>query len=330
MRNKRRVGVILLTLAVGFAAAAPWASVSYAEGKSFMLVRDGKTSTYSVDSAVVFGMELRQGDIIQTASSTFLEVFVTSVGASVQIAENTSFKCDADASGEKVSGELYYGRVRAKVAKLTGSSSFRITTPTLVAGVRGTDFGCDVIAVRGSSTASAPVLNRVFCFDGAVTVARSDEAPGKNVPENAVTAEPIVISKNEMVEALVSSDGRGAASGMAGAADGASVVGAAAPSALVKTPISPEVTSFWGSRGFTDVARAFPEGRTEDSRRRNLKIPAGASTAIIVLGTAACCGASWYSEHVDSDGVFVPPAYSAGIVMVGTGSVLALMSALLD
>lgn len=291
-----------------------------------MLVRDGKTSTFSVDSAEVFGMELRQGDIIQTSSSTFLEISVTSIHASVQVAENTSFKCDADKTGEQVTGELYYGRVRAKVAKLAGSSTFRITTPTLVAGVRGTDFGCDVIAVRGSkAVASAatttpaasagttppaasvgsttPILNRVFCFEGTVAVAETENAG----------VEPVLITKNEMVENVVAS-------------------GAAAPviTPLVKSSLSDEVTTFWQARPFAEVAKVFPEGRIEEFSSRNLKIPAGASTTLIVLGTAACLGASWYSEHVDPDGVFVAPVYSAGIVMAGSGSILALISALLD
>lgn len=348
MRNKRLLGIIAFTLAASLAAAAPWASIAYAEGTSFMLVRDGKTSTYSVDSAAVFGMELRRGDILQTASSTFLEIYVTSVKASVQVAENTSFKCDSDSTGEQVTGELYYGRVRAKVAKLAGASSFRITTPTLVAGVRGTDFGCDVIAVRPSassagaaapaasttaaSSASAPTLNRVFCFEGTVTVALSPEAAeaARKAQKGASSSiEPVLISQNEMVETVVASGGGTstvlpATSG--GVAAGTTAVGAA----LSKTAISGEVSSFWLPRPFAEVAPAFPEGRIEESPRRNLKIPAGASTALIVFGTAACCGASWYSEHVDADAVFVAPAYSAGIVMVGTGSVLALVSAIFD
>lgn len=324
MRNKRHIGVILFALLARLAAATPWASIAYAEGKSFMLVRDGKTSTFSVDSAGVFGMELRQGDILQTASSTFLEIYVSSIKTSIQVAENTSFKCDSDKTGEQVTGELYYGRVRAKVTKLVGASSFRITTPTLVAGVRGTDFGCDVIAVRSSKSATTPILNRVFCFEGSVAVISADSAPdsGKASAKN-VPVEPVVITRNEMIENVISSD-----------ASTQAVTAQAAPALvvtpLVKSAISDEVSSFWLSRPFADVAQAFPAGRIEEASRRNLKVPAGASTALIVLGTAACIGSSWYSEHVDSSGAFVAPAYSAGIVMAGSGSILALISALSD
>lgn len=329
MRNKRHIGVILFALLARLAAAAPWASIAYAEGKSFMLVRDGKTSTFSVDSAGVFGMELRQGDILQTASSTFLEIYVTSIKTSIQVAENTSFKCDSDKTGEQVTGELYYGRVRAKVTKLVGASSFRITTPTLVAGVRGTDFGCDVIAVRSAKSTSTPILNRVFCFEGSVAVVSADTAPdsGKTAAKTA-PVEPVVITKNEMIENVVSSDASAQADTVqAGAAQAAPAL---VVTPLVKSAISDEVSSFWLSRPFADVAQAFPAGRIEEAIRRNLKVPAGASTALIVLGTAACIGSSWYSEHVDSGGAFVAPVYSAGIVMAGSGSILALISALSD
>ena len=163
MRNKRVYCAILVLLMTASAlAAAPYATITYAEGKSFSLLRSGKQTTVSVSSPDVFGMEIVPGDVIQTGAGTFLELYINPIAASVQIAENTSFRCDADSTGAKSSGELYYGRVRAKVAKLSGSSSYRISSPSLVAGVRGTDFGCDVIAVRPTRTSVRTLVRHFF------------------------------------------------------------------------------------------------------------------------------------------------------------------------
>jgi formylglycine-generating enzyme required for sulfatase activity len=129
---------------------------------------------------------------------------------------------------------LYYGRVRAKVAKLAGSSSYKITSPSLVAGVRGTDFGCDLIAVRprvkdGTDAGASPVMSRVFCFEGSVSVSEADGSAD----------ETILIEKNEMVEKLVVKD--------TGTAPAAVPV-------LQKKTLDVEVTEFWkGSRVSSDM-----------------------------------------------------------------------------
>lgn len=341
MVNKRASVLILFALLAGLAfGAETYASITYAEGSSFILVRNGKTATWSVSSDAVFGMEIMPGDIIQTGPATFLELFIAPISASIQIAENTSFRCDADASGKKSTGELYYGRVRAKVAKLSGSSSYRISSPSLVAGVRGTDFGCDVIAVRpakdASGTASSamaalsPILHRVFCFEGSVLVA---EAQGS-------TLNTVLINKNEMVEKIVTSDA-------------ASV--APADQVLQKKSISAEVDAFWEARPFAEgipaallpeaategaihkegsltvTDRNWPAGREEDQTvKKNRNPPNAAVFALVGLGSIVCVGASIYSTQVDGDSVLLAPAYSAGFIMIGSGTVLALLSLAAD
>ncbi len=324
------------------AAAAPYASVAYAEGSSFILVRSGKTTTWPVSSDAVLGMEIMPGDIIQTGPSTFLELFIVPISASIQIAENTSFRCDADASGTKSTGELYYGRVRAKVSKLSGGSSYRISSPSLVAGVRGTDFGCDVIAVRpapgaasSAMAALSPILHRVFCFEGSVLVA---EAAGS-------TLNTVLISKNEMVEKIVSTD---------------TAPVAPAEQVLQKKSLTPEVNTFWEARpfveelpaavapvsvsaslaaapatrqegGLTVTDRLWPAGRDEEQTvKKNRHLPNAAAFALVGLGSLACIGAAVYSTQVDSDAVLLPPLYSAGFVMIGSGTVLAILSLVAD
>ena len=138
------------------------------------------------------------GDILQTGPSTFLELSVREPRASIQIAENTSFLCSSDSAGRSSSGDLHYGRIRAKVATLSGNSSFRLSTPTLVAGVRGTDFGCDLLVDQDASSAEGVrMTHRVFCFSGAVLVSEiTDEGSG-------VAAEPVELSGGDMVERVI-------------------------------------------------------------------------------------------------------------------------------
>jgi hypothetical protein len=64
---------------------------------------------------------------------------------------------------------LVYGRVRAKVDKLAGTDTFTIRSATSVAGVRGTDFGIDVVA-RQQAVAVPENLTRTYVFEGTVTV----------------------------------------------------------------------------------------------------------------------------------------------------------------
>lgn len=315
MLNKR-VSVIIFCFLIGALvySATPYASITYAEGNSFILMRNGKSSTISIASTDVFGMEVAPGDIIQTGPGTFLELLINPISASLQIAENTSFRCDADATGTKSTGELYYGRVRAKVAKLSGSSSYRISSPSLVAGVRGTDFGCDVIAKAG-----APVLNRVFCFEGSVLVA---EAAG-------ATLNTVLIAKDEMVEKLVPIN------------KGNEPV---VEVPMEKKSLSTEVNSFWQARPFVELPppapvsrlvgnyivteRVWPEGNTVKPNARNLRIPNGAMFALVGLGTLACIGAGAYSSQVDSTNGYLLPVTSGGLIMIGSGTVLALISLL--
>ncbi len=336
MVNKRASVLFLCILLCSLSfAAAPYASVAYAEGASFILVRNGKTTTWPVSSDAVLGMEILPGDIIQTGPSTFLELFIVPISASIQIAENTSFRCDADATGTKSTGELYYGRVRAKVAKLSGGASYRISSPSLVAGVRGTDFGCDVIAVRPSREASgtatsamaalSPILHRVFCFEGSVLVA---EAAGS-------TLNTVLINKNEMVEKIV-------------ATDPTSVT--PAEQVLQKKTLIPEINTFWQARPFVENVPAaaaarvsvqqgnvvvtdhfWPAGRDEEQTvRKNRHLPNVAAFALVGLGSLACVGAALYSTQVDSNAVLLPPLYSAGFVMIGSGTVLAILSLVAD
>jgi len=312
-------------------AATPYATINYAEGSSFLLIRDGKSSKILVDAPEVLGMELKSGDILQTSASTFLEISIKSIAATVQVAENTSFKCAVDSSGVQITGELYYGRVRAKVTKLAGASTFHISTPSLVAGVRGTNFGCDAIATRPVSpkgAASVPgvmvITNRVFCFEGSVTV----DDTSKTVPDT------ILISPNEMVEKTV---------------DQQTVV-----QPLQKTAINPEINEFWeehpissiqlavapvaapvpaaekpNNPDYTVVDHKWPTGRNEKQGLSKAVLPTILAVTFVLIGTTTCLASGYYNSANDGGNVLNNGTFSEGLVLIGTGSVFALIAAIL-
>lgn len=330
MKTSKAVSTIVFFLmAAVLLAETPYATVVYAEGKQFSVIRAGKPVSYSTESPEVIGLAIARGDILQTSAGTYLEILIHPISASVQLAENTSFKCDADESGTQSKGELYYGRVRAKVSKLTGSSTYKITSPSLVAGVRGTDFGCDLIYVRppapgmaldatsGSTaggTPKSPILNRVFCFEGSVLV----------VPTANPELETVMIGGGEMVES----------------ATPAVVAGVSAPVALTKAPVSLEVNEFWKGREFRSVpddsAKSFSGPTVEEQilteeekqvieqeirRERNHKIRLTGSVALLLAGSLVA-GAAYPEYEKDGMTSSVMANASFGGVLIGSSLIL--------
>lgn len=302
---------VCFTMAAILIAETPYATIAYAEGKRFSVIRDGKPVSYSADSPEVIGLPIQRGDILQTAADTYLEISIHPISASVQLAENTTFRCDADESGMKSEGKLYYGRVRAKVSKLAESATYKISSPALVAGVRGTDFGCDHFYVRPSAPSTpdaaqaSPTLNRVFCFEGHVAVAPSAE------PD----LETVMIAGGEMVESST------LATGAAGAKE-------ATP--LATAPVSAEVSDFWKNREFhalpsdEEIALAAAQAEEEQKaaaqevkRERNHKVRLAGSVALLLAGAIVI--APEYSEY-QRDGMTssVAAGVSFGGFLIGT------------
>jgi|GEM_PF-3921156 len=324
-RNKRSTLCLVFTLIGALSFAGPYGIVSYAEGSSFVRIRDGKSQTFLIQKQDVFGMEIAVGDIYQTMPGSFLELSVYPAGASVLIAENTSYQCKEAPSGTGASGALFYGRVRAKVAKLTGKATFGISSPSLVGGVRGTDFGLDAIAVGDVGVgAGSRVVYRVFCLDGSVLVS--------DVLGSPLSA--LVLGKGEMVERF---------------GDSASPAGESEP--LKKATVSADVTDFWISHPFsgadsrlltipapisrtggnrTITGRVWPSGAAVPQARQNLGSLRAMAVALIGVGTFSCIGGSAWARTVDRDDWIVEPAYSAGCIMIGSGSVLAILSLFAD
>ena|GEM_PF-3401616 len=189
-------------VSLSFSQEKSGGTVVYAEGKEFSIVRAGTIVRFPLNDDTHLGYAIINGDLLQTGASTFVEVQLKPKGTMLKIAENSSFVFQG-IGGEKseTSLNLLYGRVRAKVAKISGTESFTIRSKGTTAGVRGTDFGFDSIlspsAASGTATSASSI--RVYAFSGEVAVA-------PYAPESSSAVAPVVsVKAGELVVLDVSS-----------------------------------------------------------------------------------------------------------------------------
>jgi len=177
------------------------AVIVYAEGDGFTLVREGETDFYEVDYDDILGMLLYEGDTILTEEDTFLEVQVTSNASLIKIAENTTFAFEEIGRFGGGSLNVAYGRIRAKVNKLTNNDKFQVTGSGTVAGVRGTDFGYDLTYGEDISEGeSNEAITSVYCFEGAVLVGQ-ENSDTKEVKEIIISEDQMVVTSSVKLEA---------------------------------------------------------------------------------------------------------------------------------
>jgi len=226
----------------------PFAVVVYAEGDRITLYRDGVLAQYDVLLDSVVGLPLFQGDLVQTDPGTYLELQTVPAGTLLKVAENTTFQLSAlgEESGQgRV--QLTYGRIRAKVQKVTGSAPFAIYGRGVVAGVRGTDFGYDLVAERGGAT--VPVT-QVYCFEGAVEVSAAPSPAGETAGTEKTAASSIVIRADQMVSVAQ-------LSGAAETAGPGEESTEPQPSFKTET-LAPEIRSYWSTNDF-QLERLSPQ-----------------------------------------------------------------------
>ena len=121
---------------------------------------------YDIDGNEVgdlfFGMDLMPGDRIKTGSSA-AEISLDPNGTIIKLSYNTEFAIEALQTDEQSANEftLFGGKLRTIAAKLGlfQRNNYSIKTPTAVAGVRGTDFGLEVIP---------SLKDAAFVFEGAI------------------------------------------------------------------------------------------------------------------------------------------------------------------
>jgi len=224
----------ILTTFLLFAAslyAQTNAEIVYAEGEGFSLVREGTTRYYDLYAEPAEGMILQGGDLLLTEAGTWLELQIGGSGTVIKVAENTTFTIKSlqdDGGIFKVS----YGRVRARVEKLTGETPFWIEGSDTVAGVRGTDFGYDLFYDQNSPERKNV---SVYCFEGKVEVVRYLETekdkpfiPDADFKKGKDKTSTVILGRNEMV----------------------SVYSEDKTASLSKKKIDSEVSNFWEKNNF--------------------------------------------------------------------------------
>lgn len=200
----------LLTLAVLFALSlflygqSGTAVVVYSDGDGFTLVRSGESTFYDVNYDDVLGMLLYPGDTILTEENTFLEIQVTSNASLIKIAENTTFAFEQIGSHGGGTLSVAYGRIRAKINKLTNNDQFQVLGSGTTAGVRGTDFGYDLTYGEDvSADQSNEAITTVYCFEGSVKV-QQENSETEEVREVLIGQDQMVVTSNvKQTEPLV-------------------------------------------------------------------------------------------------------------------------------
>jgi hypothetical protein len=204
------------------------AVVEFSNGDDFIVIRKGR----KLAAQDPIGLELLQGDQLQTGDGVFVELRIISGNAIVKLAENTTFVLERLGDGQ-TSLQLVYGRIRAKVERISGADSFSIRSTQAVAGVRGTDFGIDVVASRQSSLGST--VTNAYCFEGVVEVTafvRSDALAAESLE---AIPKAFVIGAGEMVK----------------------VEGAAGKAEAVKVPLEKAIQGFWKDNDY--VSQVEPD-----------------------------------------------------------------------
>lgn len=215
------VALLLAGVSAGVAAQSdPYAFVIYAEGYNVSIFRNGELQTYDVLVDDVVGMPLLPGDLVQTDGDTFVEMQVMPSRTVVKIAENTTFEIESLGGAGGGSFAMNYGRIRARVERITSNETFQVRGFSAVAGVRGTDFGYDQVVER---EAAGELQTRVYVFEGEVEVSerQADDGPddaasgddpaatgdGEQPADGAETEPPaesqrVVLGANEMVNVV--------------------------------------------------------------------------------------------------------------------------------
>lgn len=264
---------LLLTLSVQLPAQSgndPYALVIYAEGYNMSVFRNDELTSYDVLVDDVIGMPLLPGDLVQTDDGTFVEMQVMPSRTVVKIAENTTFEIENIGGAGGGTFNMSYGRLRARVERITQDERFEIRGFSAVAGVRGTDFGYDMVVER---EATSEMQTKVYVFEGEVEVseaAAAEDLPGtaetEGIGESSQPAgrpEPVRIRANEMVNVISEVPEEIASRADEIVEGGVSESAPIPPSSIAPTPrkvvfqqrrIENEIEQFWDQKDFQEEA----------------------------------------------------------------------------
>ncbi|MFC1671671.1 FecR domain-containing protein, partial [Planctomycetota bacterium] len=189
-------------------------------------MKEGKDPEKDLKKAAV-GAELRQGDLLATDNSSTAQVdFLDGTVMKIGEMSRCVIRKKSVSAKKPTKLHLFGGKVRVKVgAGKVARGVFQVTTPTAVAGVRGTDFVVDCPVGK---------VTKVVVFEGVVAVssmmgevAGVVEVPAKhstNVDAATAPEAPVEVPADELA-AMEADMAMGADAGGAGGDAGAAGAG---------------------------------------------------------------------------------------------------------
>jgi hypothetical protein len=234
------------------AGKGAYAEVVFVQGDDLLILRTGG----GAENGDPIGLKLFTGDQIQTGAKTSVELVAMPRRSRLRLSENTVVTIGSLNADGSTSLILLYGRLRSKVEKIAGKTApFSVVSHSFVAGVRGTDFGCDLLVPRAGEQASA----KIYCFEGSVEVAPSTQAE---------TGDQAMRSEGDSAKVPQASPSEAAAgvpfSPVVVSAGSMAVIDAKVRSEqanVVEKPIDIEIKAFWKANDFT---ASQPIGLIED------------------------------------------------------------------
>ena len=173
---------------------------SYSTGKE----RGEQYHTKSKDLPLVQGMKIGPGDIVKTQENAIADILLET-GLALRIKQNSWVKLTEERNSPVyMQAAMKYGKVLAKVSKKLidsrnkeGRQTFKVKTPTAIAGVRGTSFM--VRHPKGKNKTTVAVKKGLVRVSSPNAPEAVDVPPGKKVDITKTTKKIILkdMSKDE-------------------------------------------------------------------------------------------------------------------------------------
>lgn len=193
--NSRRISMplILLVFIILLNCTKSETSAGFINACVIFSSGDVKISRSGLETGVLPGNPVKEGDRISTGECSLLVIQITDRDI-VRVTSNSVLEIRSIMNGNDVKLFLERGEVISKVSRLEKNESFMVQTPTVIAGVRGTEF----------SVSASSAEERVAVLKGNVAV--SSIADEKKLIQNETVAaggDTVVIKKISGVPAFV-------------------------------------------------------------------------------------------------------------------------------
>ena len=170
MHTKNKTIILLFTIIVNIAGAAPIARIMKSEG-NVLIKRMGK-STFTIPGKP--GLGINNGDAIKVGEEGFTVAIFIDDKSVIKIREKTQFEFIESSNSRTL--DVEQGTMFFDIKKEGRTKTFRVETPVSVASVKGTEF----------AVVSSPAgIDQVFCATGQLDV------------QNLVSGQSVVIGAGQ-------------------------------------------------------------------------------------------------------------------------------------